>query len=180
MFFLFKKKKSDVGRPHVSNPWILLHTQPSTFTLSARASAVRASAASAKTFAFGGLSLAAGVVAFAAVAQPEARPAMCAAAPSAERTYIMIKPDGVQRALIADIISRFEKRGYKLVGLKIRQPSKELLEVRGPRADGTRDGVKHAHALADVTFILADRTGSIRSTTLTSRENPSSPASSST
>ena len=87
MVFLFKK--SDVGRQHVSNPWILLHTQPlsqSTFTHSARASALRASAASAKTFAIGGLSLAAGVVAFAAVAQPEARPAMCAAAPSAERT----------------------------------------------------------------------------------------------
>lgn len=67
---------------------------------------------------------------------------------------IMIKPDGVQRALIADIISRFEKRGYKLVGLKIRQPSKELLEVRGPRADDTRDGVKHAHALADLLSFL--------------------------
>lgn len=41
---------------------------------------------------------------------------------------IMIKPDGVQRGLIADIIARFEKRGFKLVGLKIRTPSKELLE----------------------------------------------------
>lgn len=42
----------------------------------------------------------------------------------------MIKPDGVQRGLVADIIARFERRGYKLVGLKIRQPTKELLEVR--------------------------------------------------
>jgi hypothetical protein len=42
----------------------------------------------------------------------------------------MIKPDGVQRGLVADIIGRFEKRGYKLVALKIRLPSKALLEVR--------------------------------------------------
>eukprot|EP01049_Picozoa_sp_SAG25_P001545 SAG25_NODE_70_length_17370_cov_11.748885_10_plen_108_part_00 len=34
---------------------------------------------------------------------------------NAERTYLMIKPDGVQRGLVGDIISRFEKRGYKLV-----------------------------------------------------------------
>jgi len=42
----------------------------------------------------------------------------------------MIKPDGVQRGLVADIIGRFEKRGYKLVALKIKSPSKALLEVR--------------------------------------------------
>ena len=35
-----------------------------------------------------------------------------------ERTFIMIKPDGVQRGLIADIIKRFEQRGYKLVAMK--------------------------------------------------------------
>ncbi len=43
-----------------------------------------------------------------------------------ERTYIMIKPDGVQRGLVGEIISRFEKRGYKLVGLKSLVPSLEL------------------------------------------------------
>ena len=35
-----------------------------------------------------------------------------------ERTFLAVKPDGVQRALVGDIIARFEKRGYKLVGLK--------------------------------------------------------------
>ena len=35
-----------------------------------------------------------------------------------ERTFIMIKPDGVQRGLVADIIKRFEQRGYKLVAMK--------------------------------------------------------------
>lgn len=46
---------------------------------------------------------------------------------STERTYIMIKPDGVQRGLVGDIISRFEKRGFVLRALKQLQPSEELL-----------------------------------------------------
>jgi nucleoside-diphosphate kinase len=33
-----------------------------------------------------------------------------------ERTFIMIKPDGVQRNLVAKIIERFEQKGFKLVG----------------------------------------------------------------
>jgi len=43
-----------------------------------------------------------------------------------ERTYIMIKPDGVQRGLIGEIINRFERKGFKLVALKMVTPSKEL------------------------------------------------------
>ncbi|BFG21628.1 nucleoside diphosphate kinase 1 [Prunus yedoensis var. nudiflora] len=35
-----------------------------------------------------------------------------------EQTFIMIKPDGVQRGLVGDIISRFEKKGFYLKGLK--------------------------------------------------------------
>jgi len=46
----------------------------------------------------------------------------------AERTYIMIKPDGVQRNIVGNIISRFEAKGFKLVALKTRQATKELLE----------------------------------------------------
>lgn len=42
-----------------------------------------------------------------------------------ERTFIMIKPDGVQRGLVGEIITRFEKKGFKLVGLKMDQPGKE-------------------------------------------------------
>merc|ERR1719445_762271 len=45
-----------------------------------------------------------------------------------ERTYIMIKPDGVQRGLVGIIINRFEAKGYYLRALKFRQPTKELLE----------------------------------------------------
>eukprot|EP00698_Gefionella_okellyi_P006097 TRINITY_DN1555_c0_g1_i1.p2 TRINITY_DN1555_c0_g1~~TRINITY_DN1555_c0_g1_i1.p2 ORF type:complete len:170 (-),score=28.75 TRINITY_DN1555_c0_g1_i1:1143-1607(-) len=40
-----------------------------------------------------------------------------------ERSYIMIKPDGVQRGLIGDIVGRFEKRGFKLIAMKFVVPS---------------------------------------------------------
>jgi nucleoside-diphosphate kinase len=36
-----------------------------------------------------------------------------------ERTLVLVKPDGVQRGLIGDIISRFEQRGLKIVGMKM-------------------------------------------------------------
>lgn len=36
-----------------------------------------------------------------------------------ERTFIMIKPDGVQRGLVGKIIKRFEAKGFKLVALKM-------------------------------------------------------------
>ncbi|KAJ9148072.1 hypothetical protein P3X46_030167 [Hevea brasiliensis] len=45
-----------------------------------------------------------------------------------ERTFIAIKPDGVQRGLIAEIISRFERKGFKLVAIKIVVPSKEFAQ----------------------------------------------------
>lgn len=47
---------------------------------------------------------------------------------SAERTFIAIKPDGVQRGLVGEIIGRFERKGFKLVGLKQLTPSRELAE----------------------------------------------------
>ncbi|MGF1457712.1 MAG: nucleoside-diphosphate kinase [Leptolyngbyaceae cyanobacterium] len=43
-----------------------------------------------------------------------------------ERTFIMIKPDGVQRGLIGEVIGRFESKGFTLVGMKLMQVSKEL------------------------------------------------------
>lgn len=42
-----------------------------------------------------------------------------------EQTYIMVKPDGVQRGLTHEIIERFERKGYKLVALKMMNPSAE-------------------------------------------------------
>lgn len=45
-----------------------------------------------------------------------------------ERTFLMVKPDGVQRNLIGEIVSRFEKKGYQLVGGKLMMISQELAE----------------------------------------------------
>lgn len=45
-----------------------------------------------------------------------------------ERTFIMVKPDGVQRNLIGEVIRRFENKGFTLVGLKMLKPSRELAE----------------------------------------------------
>ena len=42
-----------------------------------------------------------------------------------ERTFIAVKPDGVQRGVVGEIIKRFENKGYKLVGLKVMQPTIE-------------------------------------------------------
>ena len=46
----------------------------------------------------------------------------------AERSFIMIKPDGVHRGLIGDIIKRFEQKGFKLVALRMMQPGEEHLK----------------------------------------------------
>jgi nucleoside-diphosphate kinase len=40
-----------------------------------------------------------------------------------ERTFIAVKPDGVQRGLVGNIISRFEQRGLKLIGMKLMKVS---------------------------------------------------------
>lgn len=46
-----------------------------------------------------------------------------------ERSLVLVKPDGVQRALIGEVISRLERRGLRLVAAKFMQVSKELAET---------------------------------------------------
>ncbi|KAL9235571.1 hypothetical protein vseg_010319 [Gypsophila vaccaria] len=55
-------------------------------------------------------------------------PHLVASMENVEETYIMVKPDGVQRGLVGEIISRFEKKGFKLIGLKMYQCPKQLAE----------------------------------------------------
>ncbi|XP_077228996.1 nucleoside diphosphate kinase 2, chloroplastic-like [Tasmannia lanceolata] len=55
-------------------------------------------------------------------------PHLVASMEDVEETYIMVKPDGVQRGLVGEIISRFEKKGFLLKGLKLFQCPKELAE----------------------------------------------------
>ena len=45
-----------------------------------------------------------------------------------ERTFLAIKPDGVQRGLVGEIIGRFEAKGFTLVGMKLIVASRELAE----------------------------------------------------
>lgn len=45
-----------------------------------------------------------------------------------ERTFLMIKPDGVQRNLVGEVIKRLETKGFTLVGLKMMNVSRELAE----------------------------------------------------
>ncbi|RZC56548.1 hypothetical protein C5167_015422 [Papaver somniferum] len=45
-----------------------------------------------------------------------------------ERTFIAIKPDGVQRGLISEIVARFERKGFKLVAIKLVVPSKDFAQ----------------------------------------------------
>lgn len=46
-----------------------------------------------------------------------------------ERTLVLVKPDGVMRGLIGEVIARLEQRGLKLVGAKFVQVSRELAEM---------------------------------------------------
>ena len=45
-----------------------------------------------------------------------------------ERTYLMVKPDGVQRGLCGEIVSRFEKKGLKLIAMKLMIIPKDVAE----------------------------------------------------
>ena len=53
---------------------------------------------------------------------------------SIERSLVVIKPDGVQRGLIGELISRFEKRGLKIVGTKMLWVDRDFAEKHYPAA----------------------------------------------
>ncbi|MCM3769574.1 MULTISPECIES: nucleoside-diphosphate kinase [Priestia] len=46
-----------------------------------------------------------------------------------QKTFLMVKPDGVQRSIIGEVVSRFEKKGFQLVGAKLMHISQELAET---------------------------------------------------
>ncbi len=48
---------------------------------------------------------------------------------SMQKTVVLVKPDGLQRGLIGEIMARFEKKGLKLVGLKMMRLTDELLDT---------------------------------------------------
>ncbi|MYJ58005.1 MAG: nucleoside-diphosphate kinase, partial [Chloroflexi bacterium] len=64
---------------------------------------------------------------------------------STERTLVLVKPDGVQRGLIGQVLARLERRGLKLIGLKLMQMDEALANqhyaehVEKPFFSGLRD-----------------------------------------
>ena len=52
-----------------------------------------------------------------------------------ERTLVLVKPDGVVRGLIGEVINRFERRGLKIVALKMVWPTKEHIDQHYPTKD---------------------------------------------
>lgn len=48
---------------------------------------------------------------------------------SMQRTVVLVKPDGLQRGLIGEIMARFERKGLKLIGLKMMRLTEELLDT---------------------------------------------------
>jgi len=53
-----------------------------------------------------------------------------------ERTFLMVKPDGVQRGLIGELVSRFEKKGLKLVAGKFMKITPELAQLHYGEHEG--------------------------------------------
>ena len=64
-----------------------------------------------------------------------------------ERTFIAIKPDGVQRGLINKIIARFEEKGFQLVGLKL------IVPTEGPRTRTLRGSLLPTHARTTIAWL---------------------------
>lgn len=48
--------------------------------------------------------------------------------PQAERTFVMVKPDGVRRGLVGEVVRRYESKGLKLVAARLMHVSRELAE----------------------------------------------------
>jgi len=53
--------------------------------------------------------------------------------PKEEKTYVMVKPDGVKKGLIGEIIKRFEQRDLKIVALEMFQPTAEEMDNHYPK-----------------------------------------------
>ncbi|MDQ7820951.1 MAG: nucleoside-diphosphate kinase [Armatimonadota bacterium] len=78
-----------------------------------------------------------------------------------ERTLVFVKPDGVQRGLVGEVIGRFERAGLKLVGLKMVWPDRALLDRHYPRDEGflRTIGGKTREAFASYGLDVRQQTG---------------------
>ncbi len=63
--------------------------------------------------------------------------------PAIERTLVIVKPDGVQRGLIGEIISRLENRGLKIIALKMVKPNLEHVDAHYPKDEAWIERLGH-------------------------------------
>lgn len=86
-----------------------------------------------------------------------------------ERTLIILKPDAVQRALVGEIIARFERVGLKIIGMKMLIPEKALLAEHYPddlvpivgnktKADWDAWGIKYTETTEEIGRMIVDST----------------------
>ncbi len=57
-------------------------------------------------------------------------------APAVERTLVLVKPDGVRRGLVGEVLRRLEVKGYRLVALDLRVPDADLLRAHYAEHEG--------------------------------------------
>jgi nucleoside-diphosphate kinase len=79
-----------------------------------------------------------------------------------EQTLILVKPDGVQRGLIGEIIGRFERRGLKLRGMKFLQMSDALANQHYAVHRERKDAIAAARSTMGATNPVAAAPGTIR------------------
>ncbi|MBS3099885.1 nucleoside-diphosphate kinase [Candidatus Pacearchaeota archaeon] len=70
-----------------------------------------------------------------------------------QKTLVLIKPDGIQRGLIGEIIKRFEQKGLKIVGMKMLKSEKKLAEEHYSEEIAKKHGEPVRKALLD--FIIS-------------------------
>jgi nucleoside-diphosphate kinase len=82
-----------------------------------------------------------------------------------ERTFIIIKPDAVQRGLIGEIIQRFERRGFKIVAMRLKQVDDALARRHYAEHEGKVffQGLVHFITSAPVVAMVVEGTNAVAS-----------------
>lgn len=86
-----------------------------------------------------------------------------------ERTFVILKPDAVQRGLVGEIITRFERAGLKIIAMKMMVPEAELLKKHYPddlipivgnktKADWDAYGVEYSETIEEIGTMIVEAT----------------------
>lgn len=81
--------------------------------------------------------------------------------PKEELTYVMVKPDGVKRALLGEVIKRIERCGLKIVALEMETPTLEQIDNHYPKTEAwiTRLGEKTTRTFEKYGFSVKEKYG---------------------